>query len=506
MTATHKKINGVVYTPKEIVRRILDSVLPDGEDGLARVSLCDPACGDGAFLVPFAEKVLADLPKGKALAVLSRMTGFDLDRGALARCARRLDSLLRAKHPGAQADWRLTRADALQRQPLKGRAGRFTHVVGNPPYVRVQHLGESRRGLAKRHWKTVRGSTDLYIPFFELGLELLADGGKLGYITPSSWLRSNSASALREHLAGSHRVLKLLDFGEHQAFEGVTAYALITTVEKGAAPEPIPYWRHDGRKFRKAGTVRPSAGRAASPWVPATGPARSRLARLSARGPELGEIADIHVGIQTLADDVFIFPVVPPEGSGDLVMCMPGGERLLLERWMLRPILKASVLKDGRDRLSRMVIFPYDSCGKLLPGMFIRNNAPRTWEWLLRNKDRLLARDKGRFDPSVWHAWGRSSNILSGFGEKIITSPLSLRPNFQVCDDPGFTFYSGYCVKPRAGIGLEPLLEELNSSDMEFFINHTSRVYQGGWRSYAKSFIRRYPVPRSLAERQRGTS
>ena len=39
------------------------------------------------------------------------------------------------------------------------------------------------------------------------------------------------------------------------------------------------------------------------------------------------------------------------------------------------------------------------------------------------------------------------------------------------------------------------LLAALNSDDMDFFIRHTSRPYQGGWRSYAKSFIKDFPMP-----------
>ena len=38
---------------------------------------------------------------------------------------------------------------------------------------------------------------------------------------------------------------------------------------------------------------------------------------------------------------------------------------------------------------------------------------------------------------------------------------------------------------------------------MEFFIGRTSRPYQGDWMSYAKSFIKDFPVPES-ALRQGG--
>lgn len=500
MTISRQKRDGVVYTPRHIVRRILGSALPGSARELARVSLCDPACGDGAFLSEFAGHVLQALPRKAALGALGRMTGFDTDARALALCAERLDKVLGAAYPGASVKWRLLRRDALDRRGFLEHERTFTHVVGNPPYVRIQHLGAGRRGQAKAQWATLRGAADLYILFFELGLDLLKKGGVLGYITPSSWLRSDSGRRLREILASSHRIRKLLDFGEHQVFSDVTAYTLITVAEKEAEFSSVPYWRYDGKRFRHSGTVEVPRESPGKPWVPSTRATRSRLRALGRRGPTLGEVADIHVGIQTLADGVFILPAAHDQAAqGDLVPCSTPQGVLQLERWMLRPILKASVMKDGRDPVNRMVIYPYDDQGCLLPGGRIRADAPAVWAWLLSQKRRLLGRDKGGCDPRRWYAWGRSVSIVSGFGRKILTSPMNLRPNFQLCDEPEATFYSGYCVKPRNGIPPDLLLRVLNSDDMDFFVRHTSRVYQGGWMSYAKSFIQGYTVPRELA-------
>ncbi|MDD9857006.1 MAG: hypothetical protein OXU96_02985, partial [Gammaproteobacteria bacterium] len=86
-------------------------------------------------------------------------------------------------------------------------------------------------------------------------------------------------------------------------------------------------------------------------------------------------------------------------------------------------------------------------------------------------------------------------------GEKLVTSGMNKRPNFQKCPAPEYTFYSGYCVKPKAGVDLDELLAVLNSDEMDFYIHHTSRDYRNGWKSYAKSFIQDYGVPAAVAER-----
>ena len=488
MTTSLKKRHGVVYTPKPIVELILDNVLPQSNDELALSVICDPACGDGAFLAAVARRILSRLNRDDALDALGRLTGYDIDESAIAKCKRNLDSELSARYPNERVDWNVSAQDALQRSAFENEYDRFTHIVGNPPYVRVQHLEQSGRDRLAGQWDLLRGATDLYIIFYELALDLLRPGGVCGYITPSSWLRSDSGSLLRKHLATSHRIKKIIDFGEHQIFRDVTTYTAIAVVQKDGAPARIPVDTYDGDTINGGGNgggriVLDHADLAKPWWVLRSESDRERMRNILSRNVLLGEVADIHVGIQTLADKVFIFP-------------REKATSLKLEDWILRDIVKASVMKNGVDPIERVVIFPYDDNGKLLPEDRIADRAPNAYEWLQSSKDRLLSRDKGKIDPKRWYGFGRRVSLVSGFGDKILTSGMNKRPNFQQCPDPNATFYSGYCIKPKpdSGIGLAELLESLNSDDMDFFIRNTSRPYQGGWMSYAKSFIEKFPV------------
>ena len=493
MNLPARKRHGVVYTPAPIVELILDNVLPAGGDELAAASVCDPACGDGAFLTAVASRMLARLSRSDALAALRRLAGYDIDRAAIIRCRAQLDGVLGSRYPDAGVDWNLQERNAFDRAAFRDDNGRFTHIVGNPPYVRVQHLEQVGRRRIAGQWSVIRGATDLYLIFYELGLDLLGSGGVLGYIAPSSWLRSQSGAPLRRLLSGTHRVRRIIDFSEHQVFDNVTTYTAITVIQKDGTPSDIPVSRYDGARFSDAGVIAlPTAG-ASSPWVAATDGERRRMQQLAARGPRLKDIADIHVGIQTLADSVFIRPVAGAD-SGYLY-CPSENGTMGLERWIMRDVVKASVMRDGHDPVRRAVIFPYDRRGRLLPEDYLAANAPAAYRWLSDNKARLLGRDKGQFSPLRWYAFGRHVSITSGFGDKILTSGMNRRPNFQPCPDPAATFYSGYCIKAKPGVDQARLLDALNSDDMEFFIRQTSRPYQGGWMSYAKSFIKDYPVP-----------
>ena len=477
-----KKHYGMVYTPEWTVGMMLDK-LPT----LKGVALCDPSCGDGQFLVAVAERVCKAIARSPNEAerrqyrhTLQHLTGMDIDRAALSRCRERLDAVLR-EHGCSPVDWRLRQTDAMERPAWSDIAGTFDAVMGNPPYVRIQHLEAYRRKrIAAAGWRLMSGCTDLYILFFEMGLELLQEGGTLIYITPNSWMKSKSGDLLRCCLRDMHQVCSITDFGEHQVFKDATTYTAITEVRKGGETlYGVSGHKCVGFKRGRPEFVEGCVFALGDQWSMFSPADLEFMDTIQQREHRLGDVADINVGIQTLADDVFIFN----SGSVDI------------ERDITRRVVKASVMKNGEDTEDRRVIYPYDEQGKLLPESQLKAKFPKAYSYLKRHKARLLARDKGTISKNKWYGFGREVAIVSGFGEKILTSPMNPAPDFQRCPDPDALFYSGYAVKPKPGVSNSALLDALNSEDMARYIRLVSRPYRNGWFSYAKSIIHSYPVP-----------
>ena len=482
-----KKRYGIVYTPDSIVDLMLEK-LPSLKDA----AICDPACGDGQFLVAIAEKVCrkiqgcrSDASRRAYYGTLRKLVGMDIDKNALARCRARLNDVLK-RHRCAAIRWQLRAADAIDRNAWADLAGQCDCVIGNPPYVRIQHLEARRRArIGKGQWQLIAGCSDLFILFFEMGLELLRDGGSLVFITPNSWLKSRSGRMLRECLTTQHQILSITDFGEHQVFENATTYTAITEIRKGGKTGRFAPGRKcagfaDGEPKFTEGRVQTGA---ANDWA-VLSPQESRFIRaIRQRGQRLADVADVHVGLQTLADDVFIIK----KGEVDI------------EPRITKRVLKASVMQNGKDAVDRIVIYPYRN-GKLIPEAELRERYPKAYAYLRARKSRLLSRDKGGTDPRKWYGFGREVSIVSGFGEKILTSGMNPAPNFQQCPDADALFYGGYCVKPRPGVSSDALLSELNGGDMAEYIRLLSRPYKNGWYSYAKSYIQWFPVTEGVYE------
>ena len=497
MKMNKQKTHGVVYTPRWIADLILDEV---GFTGAEKGTIVDPSCGEGAFLIPVAERIIRAGKRGVRARLENSVFGFDLDESALRVCAEKLTAL--AEHNGVSGvQWNLRKADCLNRKAVQSQFGRFQFVVGNPPYVRVQNLGAERRAAAQRSWRLCgSGSTDLYIAFFELGFSLLQEGGALGYITPNTWLKTRAGAALREFIRGNKALKALIDFGHHQVFEEATTYALITVLEKGANREAFSLRQGDAQgNLRDLGEVAPEHLDSEN-WMLAPERDLRRLREMRKGRVPLSAVARIHVGLTTLADSCYIFRAPEFDGEVALLRHPVSGKQFPIERGILRPIVKASVLKRADEEQNRFIIFPYrreDGRHRLMGEEELAARFPLARKYFVSVRPMLDARDKGRPVAGAWHAFGRTQGLDTSFGEKILTSPMNLRPNFIVWERPEFSFYSGYCVK-FAG-DLRALAARLNSEEMAFYINLASRCYRQNWRSFAKAFLKDFPVPPETA-------
>jgi len=90
--------------------------------------------------------------------------------------------------------------------------GGFDVVIGNPPYVQLQTLGEMSDILSKCGYQTYNKSADLYCLFYERGCQTLKPKGYLSYITSNKWLRVNYGERLRKFLTTKVNPTILLDF------------------------------------------------------------------------------------------------------------------------------------------------------------------------------------------------------------------------------------------------------------------------------------------------------
>jgi type I restriction-modification system DNA methylase subunit len=109
----------------------------------------------------------------------------------------------------------------------------FDAVIGNPPYVRQERI-ISIKPYLERHYQVYTGKADLFLYFYEKGLEFLKQGGRLGYITSGTYMNSDSARPFRQYIHKHAGFEYVANFGENQPFRNAEmVFPTIAVLRRG---------------------------------------------------------------------------------------------------------------------------------------------------------------------------------------------------------------------------------------------------------------------------------
>jgi len=222
---------GQHYTPDEVARLLAAFAVRAAAD-----LIFDPACGDGRLL---AEAL--NIKRRFALptpSVQSARQVFGIDRSASAASL--------AAETGAQvalADFFDVEPGARLNESMMLPEA-FDAVIGNPPYIRQEVMGtRDKRRIERRllqdqqcamevDWPRWSGRSDIYVYFFARAIRFLRTGGRLVFLTASSWLDAGYGAALRGFLLNNFRVIAVIESTAESFFADASVNTSITVLER----------------------------------------------------------------------------------------------------------------------------------------------------------------------------------------------------------------------------------------------------------------------------------
>ncbi len=480
-TYSKEKLTGQIFTPFFIVEKILDDIKYNSKEILGKTIL-DPACGDGRFLLKIAERIIEYSKPENIYDNLSKIYGWDTDKKAVSLAKDKLNKLIEPYNINIK--WNLKIQDSLKINTKQ----KFDFIVGNPPYIRIQHLEIEIRTFIQQNYKFCKsGSTDIYIAFYELAINLLKNSGICAFITPNTFFQTETAKPLRKYFESNKNIRQITNYGHLQLFDNATTYSAIVIFTKENNNNFLFQSAINKTEFKQR-QIDFKDIKNTNFWQ------LSISKKNKESGKPLGEIANIHVGITTLADKIFIMPCVKNVDKYIYLQSKFNGI-VKLEKEILKPIIKVSKLKSSKEPITEYIIFPYTTTkekGTIIPENELKIKYPLSYNYLLSVKDILDKRDNGKPNSVAWYAYGRSQGLVTSFGKKILFSPMNKKPNFIFHENLEATFYSGYCIKYEGDN--KKLLKELNSERMENFIKISARDYKGAWKAYNKKIVQEFII------------
>ena len=405
---------------------------------------------------------------------------------------------------------KLNPMDYEQRFPEVEKRGGFDVVLGNPPYIRIQTMQETSPlsvEYLKEHFAAAKkGNYDIYVVFVEKALSLLNARGSLGYILPHKFFNAQYGNPLREELGRGKHLSQIVHFGAEQVFSGATTYTCLLFLKKKAQPnfrfvkvKDLAEWQVNGEA--EEGLL-PAPAPTGAEWNFNVGNGSALIQRLLELSPKLGEVADIFVGLQTSADDVFIMDLVEEKGQMLRLKSQALEKDFILERDLFFPLVSGTDVSGYRELPERQyILFPYtieDEKAALISFAQISKRYPKTAAYLLENRKRLEGRENGKFKDNEWHRFGRSQNLGIQQRQKICVPRLVDRlcaaydPSgthfLDNVDVGGVTYKRGYEQHD-----LRYLLALLNSRLLGWYFPFVSAPFRGGWMSANKQFLSQLP-------------
>jgi hypothetical protein len=443
---------GAHYTPTPIVRYLVDRTLSPLLEASAPVTdpprILDPSCGCGAFLIAATQMLLRKgtitniSSRGRLEFIAGAIFGTDIDERAVwwtrrlllltvwASCVRDgLDVCAAAEEKLPTLDRNIVCTDFLRfaGSPADPREHQlpesFDAIVGGPPFVRLQDLHRTqpdRLEEYKRQFTTATsGSFDLYMLFIEKSLNLLREGGRLGFSVSSSFLRSKSGRRLRELITESATVEEIVEFPDARVYPEAKVQIALLCLSKGKRDRRTRFVRlrgpdavdralgrlhssHEGEDPNIAVHFLPVRHLGAKPWSCADEADAADLARLERVGVRLRLLpAEICSGTSTGADKVFLLQHIRDAGDGSvLVREHRYGETFHVESQVVRPIVRGRDIKPYMPaEPTTLCIVPYDEKGKLPTEDTFAERFPAAYEYLRSRKDWLMAIRKRTGDP-----------------------------------------------------------------------------------------------------------
>lgn len=386
--------------------------------------------------------------------------------------------------------------------------GGFDVVIGNPPYVQIQHYSGQ---LIQKSWEQQYASTfaktgDIYCLFYEKGFRLLRKNGVLAFITSNKWMRANYGEKLRNFFTQKTNPLVLIDFSGFQVFSTATVDTNIMITEKAinhkhlrACPVDKTFTRYTNiERFVEEQHIQ-LTDLSEKSWNISNKSEYRIKKRIDAVGTALKNWdISMNYGIKTGFNDAFI---IDGKTKDELIAKDPKSAEII------KPILRGRNIKRYRTEYDDLWIIA------TFPALHLNiNDYPVICHYFesfgrkLYQTGEVIGKDESGQNvfsrKKTGNKWFETQDQIAFHKdfekEKIVWGNLALSSQFALAK-PGL-----YVNAPSPFItgGDRFLLAVLNSSISDYYIRSLGVTRNGGYFEYKPMFVEKLPVPQLQQQEQ----
>lgn len=495
---------GAVYTRPQIVAAVLDLAGYVSTRPLHCMRLLEPSFGGGEFLLAAVDRLLAAFrDAGGRLSDAGRdlsnaIRAVELHSESYHSTAQMLRARLISQGVAPEdashlcSHW-LQCDDFL----LCDLSGDFDFVVGNPPYVRQERIPDALLREYRARYRTMFDRADLYVAFYERGLDLLASGGQLGFICANRWVKNKYGGPLRAKIVNGFKLRHYIDLEGVAAFHSdVIAYPAITVIQRPTLAENLQATRVampgivtdetaisrlvaamlDARYDQTLVGEVSLDGASEDPWLLDDLPRLALVRRLEQRFPTLEQVGcKVGIGVATGCDRVYIsdFEKLPVEPDRKL------------------PLVMARDLVGGEIRWSgKGVINPFQATG----GVVDLSEYPKLSAYLYEHYDAVAGRHVAAKNGDAWFRTIDRIYPELQYQPKLLVPDIKGEATFVLDEGHFYPHHNLYYVTSQDW-DLRALQAVLRSSVAVLLVATYCIRMSGGFLRFQAQYLRRIRIP-----------
>ena len=390
-------------------------------------------------------------------------------------------------------EWRFEFPEVLDEK--SGDFTGFDIVIANPPYVEHKKL-KYISSILKTNFSVYAGSADLYVYFYENGLNLLKKDGVLTFISSNKFIKTSYGEKLRD-LLSSNAIQHIIDFTKVHVFSALVASCIVIVAKRRPmAIVPITFVDDSLTDFAKLPEFvetnyldirAESLGK--DIWQLEDNKKLNLKSKIEAGSIKFCEFDTISIcrGVTTGCNDAF---VIDESTRSQLIKQSPKNKTII------KPLLQGrNIRKWFYESDSQYLIFTRR-------GIDI-GEYPVIKQYLSQFKKQLEPGQGRKPGPYNWYEIQDNTTYYPEFEkEKIIWGLTADKWAFAFDDKKHYLPSNGYILTSEK-IPLKYLLALLNSNLMHFYFGFIGIMTAGGAYTLKHETIRELPIKKITENEQK---
>lgn len=400
----------------------------------------------------------------------------------------------------------------------------FDVIVGNPPYMTTENMKQltpAELPIYKKKYISANKQFDKYYLFVERSLALLKKDGYLGYILPSKFMKVASGDKLRQFIANTKNLYKIISFGAQQVFKNKTTYTCLLFMKKDQLQsfnfyevDDLNKWFVNRKDFNNFSTY--EIKKLDSNAWSLNSEVDLILEKMRQKSLPLGDLLGkkaIANGIQTSANKVYIHKAIKQENG--YIFFEYDDDLYQVEEELTRPYFETPHTPEDRFYTYKdvepnaFVIYPYKKIGtqiSLVEYKDLQTNYPKMFHFLKIIKPHLDNNNRSILPKPLtqneWYRYGRSQALENcDVPKKIIVGILSNGYKYSIDKHQTFVAsggtagYSIINIPDSCPYSIYYIQAILSSKYLEWFASIYGEIFRGGYIARGTKIQVQMPIP-----------